>query len=136
MPKKISSLIPSEREKECTQHNFAYTGKIPNTGPIRCTMCGLLGKKAGLQEPSNESMLRDVEDISDMVDALIEGKVLVPDIIEASIFKKRRRRKSLLSNLLPGIANPNKRKIARRKFKKILGFSAPKKRRKRRKATV
>jgi hypothetical protein len=39
-PKKVNALDPAEREKECTNHHFSYSGKMPNTGVLRCTMCG------------------------------------------------------------------------------------------------
>jgi hypothetical protein len=34
-------LIPSEREKKCLHLHMPYSGRIPCTGPRRCTMCGL-----------------------------------------------------------------------------------------------
>jgi hypothetical protein len=40
MAKKSHALIPSEREKECPHNHAAYSGRVPNTGPIVCSMCG------------------------------------------------------------------------------------------------
>src|ERR1700687_1884328 len=37
---KKNALIPSERAKECLEHWFSWTGKIPCTGQFKCTMCG------------------------------------------------------------------------------------------------
>jgi len=39
--KKIYALIPAEREKECYNHSFTYTGKMPCTGNEQCMYCGL-----------------------------------------------------------------------------------------------
>jgi hypothetical protein len=33
-------IDPVEREKECTNHSFAWSGKMPNTGRRRCHKCG------------------------------------------------------------------------------------------------
>lgn len=38
--KKIYALIPSERDKECTDHIFRFMGAIPCTGLKRCVLCG------------------------------------------------------------------------------------------------
>jgi len=41
MAKKIHALFPEEREKECNHPSgFAYSGKIPCTGPRVCHLCG------------------------------------------------------------------------------------------------
>lgn len=38
--KKIYALVPSEREKECINHLYSWTGSIPCTGLYKCSMCG------------------------------------------------------------------------------------------------
>lgn len=38
--KKANALIPSERLKECEPHHWAYSGRMPCTGLIKCSMCG------------------------------------------------------------------------------------------------
>lgn len=40
MALKVNALVPSERTKECTQHHMAWSGRMPCTGVLRCTMCG------------------------------------------------------------------------------------------------
>jgi hypothetical protein len=40
MAKKIHALLKSEREKDCVEHHFRWTGRIPCTGEYRCYMCG------------------------------------------------------------------------------------------------
>ncbi len=30
----------TDRDQECTDHHWSYTGTIPNTGPQKCTLCG------------------------------------------------------------------------------------------------
>jgi len=58
MPKKIFALIPSEREKECDHPlGFAYTGKIPCTGPRVCRLCGT---RAPEPEPLTHDEIREV----------------------------------------------------------------------------
>lgn len=42
MPKKIYALVPSVRLEECDHQTVAYTGQIPCTGPLKCSMCGSL----------------------------------------------------------------------------------------------
>jgi uncharacterized protein YnzC (UPF0291/DUF896 family) len=39
MAKRVNCLVASEREKECTEHHFSWTGKMPCTGLIRCMYC-------------------------------------------------------------------------------------------------
>ena len=39
MPKKVNALLRSERDNECVNHHFAYNGKMPCTGLLKCTMC-------------------------------------------------------------------------------------------------
>ena len=45
--KKQFALVPDERAKECTEHQFRYTGRIPCTGQIVCSMCGAVGANVG-----------------------------------------------------------------------------------------
>ena len=41
MAKKVNALIPEIREQECHHDcSFAFTGKLPCTGPRICLMCG------------------------------------------------------------------------------------------------
>lgn len=40
--KQIYLLDPIEREKECTEHSFIYTGQMPCTGLQRCHKCGYI----------------------------------------------------------------------------------------------
>lgn len=40
MPKKIFALVPSAREEECDHRHVPFTGRVPCTGPRRCSMCG------------------------------------------------------------------------------------------------
>lgn len=42
--KKRYALVPSESEKVCTKHAWSYSGAMPCTGPILCTMCGTTRK--------------------------------------------------------------------------------------------
>ena len=42
MIKKIFALLPEERRKECKHEHAPYSGKVPNTGVRRCTMCGTI----------------------------------------------------------------------------------------------
>lgn len=37
--KKVNALVPSERLKECITHHWAYSGSVPCTGLIKCTLC-------------------------------------------------------------------------------------------------
>ena len=38
--KKIYALIPAEREQECIEHRMRFIGRVPNSGPIQCYLCG------------------------------------------------------------------------------------------------
>ena len=38
--KKIYALVSNEREKECVDHLWRYSGTIPCTGLVKCTVCG------------------------------------------------------------------------------------------------
>ena len=41
LAKKVYALVPAEREKECDHPaGFAYTGRVPCTGPRVCYLCG------------------------------------------------------------------------------------------------
>jgi len=40
MPKRKYCLVPSEREKECYNHTFFFTGGTPGTGSEQCMYCG------------------------------------------------------------------------------------------------
>jgi len=40
MQTKRFALLPSEREKPCPHSHVAYSGRMPNTGPLVCRMCG------------------------------------------------------------------------------------------------
>lgn len=40
MATKRFALLPSEREKPCPHNHVAYMGRVPNTGPLVCRMCG------------------------------------------------------------------------------------------------
>jgi hypothetical protein len=39
MAKRINCLVPSERAKECTEHAFSYSGRMPCTGVLKCLYC-------------------------------------------------------------------------------------------------
>jgi hypothetical protein len=39
---KVNALVPSEREKECINHHYYWTGSMPCTGVKRCYMCNKL----------------------------------------------------------------------------------------------
>ena len=54
--KKTRALVPSEREKICTHEHAPYRGEIPNTGPKKCSMCGMLfGSDEELKEARDEA---------------------------------------------------------------------------------
>ena len=42
IPKKKWALSPSERNKICFHVPLHYTGKMPCTGPVMCSMCGTI----------------------------------------------------------------------------------------------
>jgi hypothetical protein len=37
---KVYALVPAERVKACSHPFLAYHGRVPNTGPRVCSMCG------------------------------------------------------------------------------------------------
>lgn len=39
-PAKIFCLVPSERSQPCPHKQFAWTGRVPCTGRVRCPLCG------------------------------------------------------------------------------------------------
>lgn len=40
MIKKRLALYPDVREEQCHHVHFAWSGSVPNTGLLKCTMCG------------------------------------------------------------------------------------------------
>lgn len=38
--KQICALVPSEREKICLHKHVAWSGRVPCTGHLQCSMCG------------------------------------------------------------------------------------------------
>ncbi len=37
--KRVNCLDPEQRQRECEEHAYRYTGRIPCTGPQTCMYC-------------------------------------------------------------------------------------------------